>query len=436
MASGSNVPSNDDRFVWVQKRAPGQKLLDTFVEEEFRVEDRAQARLAFFTAQKLRAEQRRLLIEQEQHLARANTCGFAATGLEQYIVGQEMVVVDLRSRVSPTYGIPQRKEVEKLNVQVNTASETLRFAVSPIADVLVFGAGRQSTAPVLPQAPVSVQLPNAPVVMVPSTQPEMPGASSLVACSLCASDPAARSAAVESQPECCLDATKSAAGVAAVEVGTPTEEKRDIGPRKSVGWNERSVTKKILGRVPLPYLPGLRINKFLPDGAPAFEFREIFGVLPEQIELCLEMDSTRRYGVPTRFILDPTVDYNVIQLKTVDENVGPANQDGVKPRAARELYVSWSSLRAVRVEWQTERMLIRRWSDAESDRSRSMEVPIQAAVTNSRSIPVNLQILGAPFARQYVRSFAMFGEDDGAIAVKRGEEVEWWPFKSAAGRLQ
>lgn len=425
-----------DRYVFTQKPAPGHQLLEKYVETEFRPQDRPQAALAFATAEKLRAQQRRLLKEQADLLDKARVFGFAAAGLEQFIVAQELIVVDLRARVAPSYGIPERREPEQFHVQLNMPSETLRFAVPPITDIVDLGIEPQVAADLLlatsasndssrlagvvvhtPLPPTTAPAPAVSTAHYPSAQPDV-GEMQSVASSLIAAS------------------SRTGAGASPVEMRVSTTTNREPVPRKSVGWNERSVCKKILGRLPLPYPPALQASKFLCDGTPAFEFREIFGVLPEQIELSLEMDSTHRYGVPTRFVLDPTVDLNIIQLKTVDECVGPANQDGVKQRPIKELYVSWSSMKAVKVEWHTSRMLLRRWVDSEAERNQLMEVPIQASVTNSRSIPVNVQILGAPFAKQYVRSFVLFTESEGAIAIQRGQEIEWWPFRSAAGLLQ
>lgn len=426
----------NERYLWTQRPAPGHILLEKYVETEFRPQDRLQAALAFATAEKLRAQQRRLLKEQAEFLEKANVCGAAAASLEQFIVAQELIAVDLRARRSPGYGMPQRREVEKFHVKLNMPSEMLRFAVPPIEDILSTNAECQGAPEKENDLGPAGMAPSVTLPVGPSSASTLPSSVSTLPCSQF----------VSTKPDVVVPPTEPIQSVRvpeqptvaakSVETGSPVEANQDPTPRKSVGWNERSVSKKVLGRTPRPYPSGLKINKFLIDGAPAFEFREIFGILPEQVELVLEMDSTHRFGVPTRFILDPTVDYNVIQLKTVDERVGPSNQDGVKPRPVKETYVSWSSLNAVRVEWHTERMLLRRWSDSEMERNQSMEVPIQASVTNSRSIPVNVQILGLPFAKQYVRSFVLFGDDDGAIAVVRDQRVEWWPFKSAAACLQ
>lgn len=429
-------PHSNERYVYAQRPAPGHLLLDKFVEAEFRPQDRRQAALAFATAEKLRAQQRRLLKEQAELLDRANSYGYQAASLEQCIVAQELIVVDLRARMTPAYGMPQRREVEKFHVEINMPAETLRFAVPPINEIIDFDTEPRKVAELLPGSVIAGTTLPAAETPLPVLPPTVPSPTRNVAGQLGVVMPSDIEKSPPVSKDVPVDSAQPAAGSCPVDAPLSSQVDRDGAARKSVGWKERSICKRILGRVPRPYPPALRSNKFLADGTPAFDFCEIFGVLPEQVELSLEMDSTHRYGVPTRFVLDPTIDLNIIQLKTVDECVGPANQDGVKQRPIKELYVSWSSLKAVKVEWHTSRMLLRRWVDSETERNQMMEVPIQASVTNSRSIPVNVQILGAPFARQYVRSFVLFTDSEGAIAVQCAEEVEWWPFRSAVGLLR
>lgn len=417
MASGSGrLPADDsDRIIWQQKPLPGYSLLETFVEEEFRPEDRPQASLAFATAQKLRFEQRRLLVQQQHHLDKANECGFAAAGIEQYVHGQEMIVVDLRSRLAPTYGMPERREVRRLNVEVNTASEALRFAIPPIETVLEQEAERRK-----------------------ETDAVSPS------CSADAAEQSARSSALESgvasmalqAPVDPVPVAPQVSGVSSSSVELSAHVTGEATKKKSIAWTDTSISKKILGRDPFPYPPALKADRYLPDGHPAFEFRQIFALLPEQIGLVLELDTKYRYGCPTKFVLDPTINYNILQFKTVDERVGePDNRDGVKQRPIREVYISWSSKLGACLEWGTDRVLIRRWVDSRQERDQFLEVPIAASISNSRGMPVNLQVLGAPFAERYVKGFVLFSDTEGAIAVKVNDSVEWWPFRSVVGKL-
>lgn len=419
MASSSAAPKASGGVILTDRRFDGQQILDRFRETEYREQDRPQARLAFETAAHLRRQQERFLAEQIWMLDRANVFGRAAADLEQFIIAQELLISDLRSRCTPSYGIPPPTEVEEYQIRMKMPSATPRFAIPPIESVLA-AQSEHDRVTAVQSAPTStaVECPGC-IQAGLSTLTEVSGGT------LSAFDIGAVPFVPKSQQQ---PAANKPTGFDSVG---PTGDSQ----RKSVAWNERTVMKKVLGRQPLPYPPNLTTTRFLPDGNPSFTFVEVFGQLPEQIEVVLEMDTSNRVGVPTRFIIDPTLEYNFIQFKTVDEVIGKGSRDGVIPRPVKEMFISWSSKRAVKLEWFIERLRIRRWSPDNAERKQALALTLSASVTNSRGLPVNVQVLGAPFAHKFVKGFVMFGSDEGAIAVLQGAGVDWWPFRSTAGRL-
>lgn len=89
----------------------------------------------------------------------------------------------------------------------------------------------------------------------------------------------------------------------------------------------------------MPYPDRIVVPRMLPDGLPGFNVDQIFGQLPEYIEISLELLTKKRQGFATRFVIDPTVDVNILQMEAIDEFSDPPE------RIARKvIFVIWCYL--------------------------------------------------------------------------------------------
>lgn len=172
----------------------------------------------------------------------------------------------------------------------------------------------------------------------------------------------------------------------------------------------------------MPYPEKIVVPRMLPDGLPAFNVDQIFGQLPEYIEISLELLTKKRQVFATRFVIDPTVEMNILQMKAIDEFTDPPE------RIARKvMYVPWAYLQAVPCEWRKAGLRVRRYS------SLATKFPptfyINAYITAAKNLKPAIQVLGKPFVDQYVVSYARYTEDEGAIAIQFGQHLEWIPYE-------
>lgn len=171
----------------------------------------------------------------------------------------------------------------------------------------------------------------------------------------------------------------------------------------------------------LPYPPKIEVRGLLPDGLPEFTYQQVFGQLPPQVEINLELLTDRRIGFATRFVLDATVAENVVQMRVLDEFTDPPTR-----RSRQLVFVPWAYMQAVPTEWTKEAVRVRRYTSLQGEYPPTFLIDV--SVTAAKNLKPGVQILGEPFAKRYVVSYAKFDEDEGAIAVRFGPHVEWIPY--------
>lgn len=429
---------------------PATPVLDWFDDVKYPITVRNQARMAFETASIARHLQLDYVKEQEELLLKARKCAENAAHLDRIIRVNEQLVMDLRSDSSsaPSYSLGPFFPGDAIQFGVCIAAQTpFREIPSPETASL--------PRPVPPMSPV----------------PDSPSSSDSTPAKVCVfknfppADDSSRESNEQSSPasfdgksgevevtdkyftvtgsgdEAHIRTIYPTAGfnksvsfdlivgesiipssqqsvIAGTKSAVPKKELSTTAPAKRVMYGGDLGELRLFDWAIQPYPEKIIVRGMLPDGMPEFDFQQVFGQLPPQIEISLELLTNRRMSFATRFIVDPTVDENIVQMRALDEFIDPP-----EPRSRKVLYVPWAVSHGVPTEWTKKAVRVRRYTAKSTEYPPSFNIDV--AVTAAKNLRPSIQVLGAPFARKYVVSYAKFDEEDGAIAIRIGKQIEW-----------
>ena len=404
-------------------RARPKEILDWFDDTKYAFPARNQARLAFETAKVARHIQLEYIKEQEELLLKARRCAENAAHLDRIIKANEQLVLDLRlPNPNPTYSIGTYSPGEQIKFDLHFATQT------PFREI-------SSTEPAIPSSSST------------DSQPVQSSLSAIQSSSNVFQNlPPIDNTGWETDSEVSLSTIQEQTdeyeglyddleSMADTEYGVEDIEEEDQQIR--VNREPESESSNPLVNQPqliryggdlgelrvfewpvLAYPDRIIVRSLLPDGLPEFDYKQVFGQLPPQIEISLELLTKRRLGFATRFVVDATIEENIVQMRVLDEFDDPPS-----PRARKVLYVPWAVLQGVPTEWTKEAVRVRRYSALATEHPPTFFLDV--SVTAAKNLRPSIQVLGEPFAKQYVVSYARFDEDEGAIALRFGNHLEW-----------
>lgn len=442
---------------------PPTPVLDWFDDTKYTLPVKNQARMAFETASVARHLQLEYVKEQEELLQKARRCAENAAHLDRIIRVNEQLVIDLRmdSVSLPSYSLGPFFPGDAIQFNVCIASQTpFRAVASP---------GPAPSVPLIPEIPQSSQssvpapsnvctFKNFPPAPISPQSNESTSTRTSEEGEVEVLDEEEYYTVVNSDDEPNVETIYPAAGFkkSVTFNQKPAEDKTliqkrgiltnkksavsrkdetTVVPEKTQSAASRAVQSTIapaqlirfggeLGELQLfdwavqKYPEKIIVRGILPDGMPEFDYKQVFGQLPPQIEISLELLTNRRISFATRFVVDPTIEENIVQMRVLDEFADPP-----EPRMRKVLHVPWAYLQGVPTEWTKKAVRVRRYT------AKSTEYPptfqLDVSVTAAKNLRPSIQVLGEPFARKYVVSYAKFDEDDGAIAIKVGKQIEW-----------
>lgn len=421
-------------------RKPASPIMDWFDDTQYPLAVKNQARMAFETASIARHLQLDYIKEQEQLLLKARKCAENAAHLDRLIRVNEQLVIDLRKKDAiPCYALGPFFPGDSIRYDVRIAQQT-PFREMPSSD-----ADRSMPNP--PKSPVDSESVSSPSVAVQNSPPisnlGWETDSDDDHFTIAYSDEERFEQPAAGQKSAKTEEKKTVVPKKSVGFKSPVNEKKELPPPVKTQHREQSTqTKKSrtnvapakpikygsdLGELTvfewpvLPYPPGIEVRGILPGGLPEFDYKQVFAQLPPQVEINLELLTDKRLGFATRFVVDATVEVNIVQMRVLDEFSDPPT-----PQSRRVIYVPWAYLQAVPTEWIKQAVRVRRYTSLRGEYPPTFLLDV--SVTAAKNLKPGVQILGAPFAKKYVVSYAMFDEDEGAIAVRFGNNVEWIPY--------
>lgn len=426
---------------------PPAPILDWFDDTQYALPVRNQARMAFETATIARHLQLEYVKDQEELLQKARRCAENAAHLDRVIRVNEQLVMDLRSDSNslPNYSLGPFFPGDAIQFTVCIASQTpfreIRSteSASPscplpsgpdspsssselgspqVCNFKNFPPVRDSTrkSDVQRPSPVTPELnkegENEEYFTVTGSGDEANIQTIYPAAGFKKSVSFGPSAAAANAP---VSARKTSANT---KPAASKAEKSTIAPAQLIRFGGELGELQMFDWAVQKYPEKIIVRGILPDGMPEFDYKQVFGQLPPQIEISLELLTNRRISFATRFVVDPTIEENIVQMRVLDEFADPP-----EPRMRKVLYVPWAYLQGVPTEWTKKAVRVRRYTAKATDYPPTFQLDV--SVTAAKNLRPSIQVLGEPFARRYVVSYAKFDEDDGAIAIRIGKQVEW-----------